>query len=119
GERYDVGYDVAATLSLGKMQRLVAPSGILVCAGAAKRGGMLAIVARLLAAKVRERLLGQRIVFYVANIRRDDLAFIGQLMEEGKVRPAIERTFPLSEGREAVRYAEKGSARAKIVITVP
>jgi NADPH:quinone reductase-like Zn-dependent oxidoreductase len=118
GERFDVVYDVAATLPLRKMQRLCAPGGVLVCAGAAKSGGMVAILARLLMAKFRSKFLGQRIVFYIASIRHDDFAFIAQLIEEGKLRPVVERTFPFSETREAVRYAEKGMARAKVVITV-
>lgn len=118
-ERFDVIYDVAATMPLGRMLRVLAPGGVYVLAGAAKRGGMLGIMRRLIAAKFRERLLKQPIVFYVASIRRDDLAYLAELAEAGKVRPVVERTYPLSEIREAVRYTERGTARAKVVLTVP
>ena len=40
------------------------------------------------------------------------------LIESGKVRPVIDRTYPLSETAEAIRYLETGHARAKVVITV-
>ena len=35
----------------------------------------------------------------------------------GKLRPAIDRTYPLADGREALRYVGTGQARAKVVIT--
>jgi len=41
-----------------------------------------------------------------------------QLIEAGKVTPVIDRTYPLSEAAEAMRYLEEGHARGKVVITV-
>ena len=114
--RYDAILDVAATRSLRDLRRMLAPGGTLVAAGAAKTGGMAGIFGRLLAELFRSRVLRQRVVQYVATTRRDDLAFLAELVEAGKIRPVIDRTFPLSEGREAVRYAMSGQARAKVVI---
>jgi NADPH:quinone reductase-like Zn-dependent oxidoreductase len=95
----------------------VAPNGVIVLAGADKRGGM-AIFARIAAALVRSRLLHQRIVFYVANANREDLLVLKELIEAGKVRPAIDRTYPLSQAADAVRYVGTGKARAKVVVTI-
>ena len=117
-ERYDVVLDVAATRSLHELRRTLVPGGTLVCAGAAKRGGWPGILGRLLAMIFRSRVLRQRVVFYVAVARREDLAFIKELIDAGKLRPAIDRTFPLEEARKAVRYAMSGQGRAKVVITV-
>ena len=47
-----------------------------------------------------------------------DLQFVAELIEAGKIRPVIDRTFPLSEVPEAIRYLTAGHARGKIVITV-
>ena len=55
--------------------------------------------------------------FYVAQTNLDDLAYLRDLIAAGKLRPAIDRTYPLSEAREAVRYLGTGQARAKVVIT--
>ena len=118
-ERYDVVLDVAGTRPLGELLGLLAPGGRLVAVGAAKGRGMMGIAARLVAAMVRMRLLKQPVVSFIASIRRDDLAFLKDLIEAGKLRPAIDRTYPLSETREAVRYAMSGQGRAKVVITVP
>jgi NADPH:quinone reductase-like Zn-dependent oxidoreductase len=66
---------------------------------------------------VRKRVLGQRVTFYVAQTNPEDLVYLRDLMESGKLRPVIDRTYPLSEAREAVRYVGTGQARAKVVIT--
>jgi NADPH:quinone reductase-like Zn-dependent oxidoreductase len=47
-----------------------------------------------------------------------DLQFVAELLEAGKIRPVIDKTFPLSEVPEAIRYLTAGHARGKIVITV-
>jgi NADPH:quinone reductase-like Zn-dependent oxidoreductase len=117
-ERYDVVFDVAATRSLRDLRRMLAPGGTLVCAGAAKRGGWPGILVRLLAMLFRSRVLRQRVVFYVASTRREDLAYLKELVEAGQLRPVIDRTYALGEAREAVRYAMSGQARAKVVITM-
>jgi NADPH:quinone reductase-like Zn-dependent oxidoreductase len=116
-QRYDVILDVAATRSLRDLRRMLVPGGTLVCAGAAKRGGWLGILARLLAMMFRSRVLRQRVVFYIASARREDLAYLKELIEAGQLRPVIDRTYPLGEAREAVRYAMSGQGRAKVVIT--
>jgi NADPH:quinone reductase-like Zn-dependent oxidoreductase len=116
--RYDVILDVAATRSLRALRGMLAPGGTLVCVGAAKRGGWPGILARVVSTMFRARVLHQRVVFYVASIRRDDLAYLKDLIEAGSLRPVIDRTYPLDEGREAVRYAMSGQGRAKVVITV-
>lgn len=117
GERYDVVLDIASTRSLGSMRRIVAPDGMLVLVGASK-GGWIGVFARIIAALIRARVLKQRIVFYVAQLEHDDLAFLKELMETGKLRPQIEKEYPLSETVEAFRYAGSGQARAKVVITI-
>ena len=117
GGRYDAIFDVAGNRSVSDMRRVLVPSGILLLVGADKRGGM-AIFTRIGTAFVRSRVLKQRIVFFVARTALADLLVLKELIEEGKVRPAIDRTYPLSEGVEAVRYVGTGQARAKVVITM-
>jgi hypothetical protein len=115
---YDVIFDVAATRSLRDLRRMLLPGGTLVCAGAAKRGGSLGILARLLAITFRSRVLHQRVVTYIGSTRREDLSYLKQLIEAGQLRPAIDRTYPLAEAGESVRYTMGGQGRAKVVITM-
>jgi NADPH:quinone reductase-like Zn-dependent oxidoreductase len=116
-QRYDAVLDIAATRSLSDMRSVLVPNGMFVQIGAPKNGGWLGIFARIGNVMVRSRLFKQRVKFYVAQTDLDDLAFLRDLIAAGKLRPVIDRTYPLSEGREAVRYVGTGQARAKVVIT--
>jgi NADPH:quinone reductase-like Zn-dependent oxidoreductase len=53
-----------------------------------------------------------------AKANKEDLVFIKELLEAGKVVPVIDRCYPLAETAEAIRYLETGHARGKIIITV-
>jgi NADPH:quinone reductase-like Zn-dependent oxidoreductase len=117
GERFDAVIDVSATRSLSALRSVLAPDGILIQVGAAKHGGWIGVFGRIIALIVRTRVFGQRMKFFVAENKREDLAFLLELIAAGKLRPVIDRTYPLSEGREAVRYVGTGQARAKVVIT--
>jgi NADPH:quinone reductase-like Zn-dependent oxidoreductase len=115
-ERYDTVLDVGGTPSLGACRRALTPEGTLVLVGAGK--GRLGPLSRPLAAIVRTRVLRQRIVVFIATVTRDDLRALKDLIEAGKVVPVIDRTYPLAQAAEAVRYMERGHARGKVVITV-
>ena len=117
-DRYDAILDIAATRSVGSMRRLLVPNGIFVQCGASKTGGWLGIFGRIIALVVRSRLLRQRVLMYIAKTKQSDLKYLSDLMVAGKVRPAIDRTYPLAEAAEAVRYLGTGQARAKVVITI-
>jgi NADPH:quinone reductase-like Zn-dependent oxidoreductase len=54
----------------------------------------------------------------VAKPDKKDLVTIKELLEAGKVKPVIDRCYPLSETAEAIRYLEEGHAQGKVVITV-
>ncbi|HET8568954.1 MAG TPA: NAD(P)-dependent alcohol dehydrogenase [Candidatus Limnocylindria bacterium] len=116
-ERYDAVLDVAATRSVSSLRRVLGPGGVYVLVGAAKSGGWIGIFSRILGMVLRARVLKQRVKFFVARTGLDDLAYLRDLIAAGKLRPVIDRTYPLSEAREAVRYVGTGQARAKVVIT--
>jgi NADPH:quinone reductase-like Zn-dependent oxidoreductase len=116
-DRYDAVLDFSATRSVSDLRRVLAPNGIFVQVGAAKSGGWIGVFARIINVTVRARVLRQRVTFYVAQSGVDDLAYLTELIEAGKLRPMIDRTYPLTEGREALRYVGTGQARAKVVIT--
>jgi len=98
---------------------VLAPEGILVIVGAPGDGRrMLPIAARLLAAMVMSRFGTQKLLPFLAKNSKEDLLLLKDLIESGKVRPVIDRTYPLSETADAMRYLEEGHARGKVVITV-
>jgi NADPH:quinone reductase-like Zn-dependent oxidoreductase len=69
-------------------------------------------------ASLLSRFVRQKFVRYGTTLNREDLTVLGDLMQTGKVRPVIDRTYQLSETAEAMRYFEEGHARGKVVITV-
>jgi NADPH:quinone reductase-like Zn-dependent oxidoreductase len=95
----------------------MAPGGTVVLVGAGTASS-LAIVVQALAVPLRSRLRGQRMVSFLASITREDLLILGELAAAGKIAPVIDRTYPLREAAEAIRYVETGQARGKVVITV-
>jgi NADPH:quinone reductase-like Zn-dependent oxidoreductase len=64
------------------------------------------------------RFVRHRLVIPAATLSKENLAALRELAESGKVTPVIDRTYPLSETPEAIRYVEVQHARAKVVITV-
>lgn len=116
-DRCDAVLDIAATRALSDLRRVLVPKGVLVMIGAAKGGGRFGIFVRIIEALVRAGVLRQPVKFFVAQRSLDDLVHLKDLIEAGKLRPAIDRTYPLADAREAVRYVGTGQARAKVVIT--
>ena len=116
-DRFDVILDIAATRPIGQMRRLLVPNGRFIQVGASK-SGWLAIFGRIVALVIRARVLKQRVVMFIAKTKQADLTYLGELIVAGKIRSVIDRTYPLDEGVEAVRYLGTGQARAKVVITV-
>jgi NADPH:quinone reductase-like Zn-dependent oxidoreductase len=55
---------------------------------------------------------------FVSHHSGEDLATIAGLMQEGKVMPVIDRTYPLAEIVEAMTYLETGRARGKVIVTI-
>ncbi|MDQ3493716.1 MAG: NAD(P)-dependent alcohol dehydrogenase [Chloroflexota bacterium] len=116
-ERYDLVVDVAGRPSLRVIRRVLAPDGSLVLVGAGK-GDWIGPLTRFVAGTVRSRLLKQRIVGFYATVTKEHLLVLKDLIEAGKVTPVIDRTFPLSEAGDALRYVEPGHARGKVIITI-
>ena len=119
GKRYDLILDVAASGPLSARRRVLEPSGILVGVGSAdSRYGMTSLLAGLVETAVLSRFGKQKMPFFLAKNSKEDLMVLTELIETGKIRPVIDRTYPLRETAEAIRYLEAGHARAKVVITV-
>jgi NADPH:quinone reductase-like Zn-dependent oxidoreductase len=62
--------------------------------------------------------VSQKLLPFLAHLSRDDLIIIQEFLQSGKVTPVIDRSYPLSDVPEAIRYLEEGHARGKVVITM-
>jgi NADPH:quinone reductase-like Zn-dependent oxidoreductase len=92
--------------------------GIYVAAGVRPGGRWIGPLPHLLKVLVTSPFVSQKVVVMMASIKPADLAFLAELIEVGKVKPVIDRRYPLDEVREAIRYLAEGHARGKVIITV-
>jgi NADPH:quinone reductase-like Zn-dependent oxidoreductase len=111
--RYDLIFQLAGTRSPLAFRRILRPTGTLVlCSG----DGWLSGLDRIALAAAISRSGSRRLVSFVAKQSDSDLATLKQLIEAGAVRPVLDRTYPLAETPEAIRYVEARHARGKVVI---
>jgi NADPH:quinone reductase-like Zn-dependent oxidoreductase len=111
-DRYDVIVDISGRKGIGALLRALKPGGNLVVVGG--RGGF----GRFVLAGLRRRLLRQRVWGLLARPNPEDMAELGSLVAQGKLRPVIDHVYPLPEVREAMARAELHQARGKLVIHV-
>ena len=116
--RYDVILDIAGNRSLSHLRRALAPEGRLVIVGGEGGGTWFGGIDRQLRAQVVSLFVRQKLGTLIATARKEDLEELRGLVEAGRVTPVVDRTFPLSEVPEAIRYLRDGHARGKVVITV-
>jgi NADPH:quinone reductase-like Zn-dependent oxidoreductase len=119
-DRYDVILDNVANHSLSECRRVLNPKGkyVMVGGGGANEQGFIGLLARPLKAMVLSPFISQQMGMMMADPSQKDLTILGDLMQSGKVKAIIDRTYKLSEVPEAIRYLEQGHARGKVVITV-
>lgn len=114
GDRYDLILGINGYRPLADYRKALAPGGAYVMIGGTNRQMFQAL---LLGPWVSRR--DRRILALAAAPDREDLAFLKGLLESGKVKPVIDRSFPLAETAAAIRYLEAGHARGKVVILHP
>ena len=86
--------------------------------GGPNDGGLIGPMARPLKALLLSPFMSQKMGMMMAELNKKDLNVLGDLMQSGKVKPVIDRTYPLSQIADAIRYLEQGHARGKVVITI-
>jgi NADPH:quinone reductase-like Zn-dependent oxidoreductase len=115
--RYDVILDIAGNRSLSQLRRALTPRGTLVIVGGEDAGNWLGVRRQLRAAALSP-FVRQKLGTFISKERRQDLEELRTLLEAGTITPVVDRTFPLDEVPEAIRYLRDGRARGKIIITV-
>jgi len=117
GQRYDLIFDCIGNRSVSAFRRLLTPRGTYLMVGG-ESGRWVDPMPRALGALVVSRFVSQKLFMYIAKENAADLATMRELIESGKVRPVIDRRYPLSRVAEALAYLEDGHARGKVVITL-
>jgi NADPH:quinone reductase-like Zn-dependent oxidoreductase len=116
--RWDVILDIAGNRSVSHLRRALEPRGTLVIVGGEGGDRWVGGMHRQLGALALSPFVRHTLRTFIAEVRTEDLQFLKELIEGGKLAPVIDRTYPLSEAPEAIRYLTEAHARGKVVVTV-
>ncbi len=115
--RYDLILQLAGMQPPSECRRALTAKGRLVLSSGDSRGRWIGPVGRIIKAVALSPFVSQKLGSFEAKSNQDDLHVLTELIESGKVTPVIDRTYPLCETADAIRYLETGRARGKVVIT--
>jgi NADPH:quinone reductase-like Zn-dependent oxidoreductase len=117
GRRYDLILDIGGGATLGRLRRALAPRGTVVFVGS-ENGGNLTGLGRPMRGALISPFLRQRLVMLMAKERASDLRTLSDLIDDGRVVPSLDRSYPLDEVPDAMRRLEAGLVLGKVAITV-
>jgi len=110
GQTYDIIYETVGKSSFSRNMSSLKKKGIYLAGNA----GLLQTVQMLWTSKIG----GKKVIFGPAPERKEDLIFLKELVEAGKIKPVIDRRYPLEQTAEAHSYVEKGHKKGNVVIAV-
>ena len=113
--RYDLVLDIAGNPSLRRLRRALNPRGTVVFVGGEDAGALLGM-GRQVRGVLLSTLRRQRFALLATKERGADYERLGSLIEDGRLMPCIDRTYPLQDAPLAVRQLEEGQVRGKVAI---
>ena len=122
GERYDLIFDVPGNHTFSECRRALTPAGRYVLIGhddyGRATGAWMGSLPRFLKLMALSPFIGQLAMSPSPPETKTHLDVLKELLEAGKLTPIVDRTFPLSEVPDAIRYLQEGRAKGRIVLTV-
>jgi NADPH:quinone reductase-like Zn-dependent oxidoreductase len=118
GVRHDLLLDIAGSRRLSELRRALTREATIVLVGAKMKASGLGPLPHVAATRLAAIGRSQTMKFFVAKIEKEALEFLGELLESGKMRSAIDRSYELSQARDAFSYLGEGHARGKVVLTM-
>jgi NADPH:quinone reductase-like Zn-dependent oxidoreductase len=116
--RYDVVVDTGGGTPVSRLRRALTPAGTLVIVGGETGGRVLGGAQRQLGAVLLSPFVRHRLTTFVTRENTGDLAVLAQLVDSGRVVPAVDRVLPLESAAEALELLRAGSVRGKLVLSV-
>jgi len=113
GQTYDIIFDAVRKTSFSRCKNSLTQNGVFITVD----WPLLTALWTSMLRSLPGRRTGRKVVFGIAN-RIEDLAFLRELIEAGKIKSVIDRYYPLAQTAEAHRYVEKGHKKGNVVITV-
>jgi NADPH:quinone reductase-like Zn-dependent oxidoreductase len=117
-QRHDLIIDIAGSRSFAKLRRVLTPQATVVVVGARMKYSLLGPLKHMIGTVIEAVGRSQKVKLFMAEVKTPDLAYVGELIENGKVRSVIDRRYPLSQAAEALRYLGQGHAQGKIILSI-
>src|SRR5881398_1187968 len=119
-QRYDVILDNVPNHSLSECRRILTPNGkyVMIGGGGPNDNRWVGPFGRVIKTMVLSPFINQKMGMMMADSNHNDLSNLADMMQSGKLKPVIDRTYKLNEVPAAIAYLEEGHARGKVVITV-
>jgi NADPH:quinone reductase-like Zn-dependent oxidoreductase len=119
-ERYDVILDNVPNHSLSECRHILNPKGkyVMIGGGGPNDSRWIGPFGRVIHALLVSPFISQKMGMMMADANQKDLTVLADMMQSGKLKPVIDRTYKLSEVPAAIAYLEEGHARGKVVITI-
>jgi NADPH:quinone reductase-like Zn-dependent oxidoreductase len=120
GQRYDVVIDNVGNRSLSESRRVLTPKGkyVMIGGGGVNDKRWTGPFGKVIKTLLLKPFIRQEMSMMLSEVKKEDLTLLADLMQSGKVTPVIDKAYPFSEIREAMRYVETGRARGKVVVTL-
>ena len=119
-QRYDVILDNVPNHSLSECRRILTPNGkyVMIGGGGPNDSRWVGPFGRVIHTLVLSPFISQKMGMMMADANQKDLTVLADMMQTGKLKPVIDRTYKLDQVPDAIRYLEEGHARGKVIITV-
>ena len=119
-ERYDVILDNVPNHSLSECRRILNANGkyVMIGGGGPNDNRWIGPFGRVIHTLILSPFINQKMGMMMADANHNDLTILADMMQTGKLKPVIDRTYKLDQVPDAIRYVEAGHARGKVIITV-
>jgi NADPH:quinone reductase-like Zn-dependent oxidoreductase len=117
-QRFDLVLDIAGSRPWSELKRVMRPDATLVIIGGPKASRAFGPLGHLLGTKLASVLASQKVTFFISKEGAEDLLTLTEMIEAGKIKPVVEKTYPLDQVPEALNYLGTGHVEGKLVITI-
>lgn len=117
GQQYDLLFNVNGSRTWSAYKRALKPNAIFVLVGG-PRTPLIGPLSLMLQMRVGMLGASQKFAFFIAKFNREDFKTLSALIESGKVKPFVEKTYPMTHIADAMRHLGAGHARGKIVVSM-
>jgi NADPH:quinone reductase-like Zn-dependent oxidoreductase len=111
GETYDLIFDILGRSSFSRVKHSLKPNGIYLLASYKMKALFQMLWTSITGSK-------QKVICAFANETSESLVFVKKLVEEGKIKASVDKSFPMEQAAEAHRYVEGGHKQGNVVITI-